>query len=242
MPPYFFSKAKLLEHLKQSMSSQGGAHILALGLLLAVGSLGVAEAAARAGAHLAHRRAAAVQLASLTLPAAQTPDVPDATVWQGADLDGDGAPDFANPTGGAPRGHDAFGDGFFHASRDGGHRAHEGVDYDASPGQPVVAPISGYVSKIGFAYPGNTRLKYVEIDNPALKLTARALYVDPEVHEGDSVQLGQEIGTALSLQRRYPGITNHVHLEIAEAGRKIDAQSVILARRDDGAGLMAAMN
>jgi len=214
--------------------------VLALGLLLAVGSLGAAEAAARAGAHLAHRRAAAVQLASLTAPEA-APELPAPTTWEGADLDGDGAPDFANPTGGAPRGHDAFGDGFFHASRDGGHRAHEGVDYDAAPGQPVLAPISGYVSKIGFAYPGDTRLRYVEIENPALRITARALYVDPTVREGDSVQLGQSIGTALSLQRRYPGITNHVHLEIAEGGRKIDAQTVILARRGDG-GLMAAMN
>jgi hypothetical protein len=81
----------------------------------------------------------------------------------------------------------------------------------------------------------------VEIENPALKVTARALYVDPSVHEGDTVRLGEPIGTAVSLQRRYPGITNHVHLEIAEAGRKIDAQTVILAKRDDGA-LMAAMN
>jgi murein DD-endopeptidase MepM/ murein hydrolase activator NlpD len=243
MPPHLFSKATLVQHLKQGVASSGGAQILALGLLLAAGSLGAAEAAARVSTHLAQRRAAEAQLASLAAPpAGAAADAPAAITWQGADLDGDGAPDFANPTGGAPRGHDGFGDGFFQASRDGGRRAHEGVDYDSSPGQPVIAPISGYVSKIGFAYPGDTRLRYVEIDNPALKLTARAFYIDPAVHEGESVRLGQQIGTALSLQRRYPGITNHVHLEIAERGRKIDAQSVILARRDDGAGLMAAMN
>jgi murein DD-endopeptidase MepM/ murein hydrolase activator NlpD len=164
-----------------------------------------------------------------------------ASAWEGADLDGDGAPDFQNPTGGVPRGHDAFGDGFFHADRDGGRRPHEGVDYDAVPGQTVVAPIAGVITKIGFAYPGDTRLRYVEIENPVLRLTARALYLDPSVREGDTVRLGEPIGTALSLQRRYPGITNHVHLELAEAGRKIDAQTVILARNGDGAHL-AAMN
>jgi hypothetical protein len=104
-----------------------------------------------------------------------------------------------------------------------------------------VAPISGYVAKIGFAYPGNTRLRYIEIDNPALKLEARVFYVDPSVRVGEAVALGKPVGTALSLQRRYHGITNHVHLEVAEAGRKIDAQTVILARGPD-TGLMAAMN
>jgi peptidoglycan LD-endopeptidase LytH len=81
----------------------------------------------------------------------------------------------------------------------------------------------------------------VEIDNPALKLEARVLYVDPRVAVGDTVALGRPIGTAHSLQVRYPGITNHIHLEIAEGSRKIDAQTVILARRSD-AGVMAAMN
>jgi murein DD-endopeptidase MepM/ murein hydrolase activator NlpD len=79
-------------------------------------------------------------------------------VWEGADVDGDGAPDFANPTGRPMREHDAYGEGEFGASRDGGARRHEGVDYDATPGQAVVAPISGFVSKIGYAYAGDMDL------------------------------------------------------------------------------------
>jgi murein DD-endopeptidase MepM/ murein hydrolase activator NlpD len=212
--------------------------MLGLAVVLAVGSLGVADAA---GLTASLRRAPEpARLTALTLPA-PPPPAPAGPAWEGRDIDGDGAPDFANPTGEAPRGHDAFGYGYFHASRDGGARAHEGVDYDSSPGQTVVAPISGYVSKIGFAYPGDTRLRYVEIENPALHLEARVFYVDPSVAVGDTVALGKPIGTALSLQRRYRGITNHVHLEIAEAGRRIDAETVILARRNDS-GLMAAMN
>lgn len=226
------------------MDPSGRGPVLVMAAAIAVGSLGAAEAAALTGG-LRHDPApeASVQLAALTAPSMSDIAAPKAAgpAWEGVDLDGDGAPDFANPTGEPPRGHDAFGDGYFHAARDGGSRAHEGVDYDARPGQTVVAPISGYVAKIGFAYPGNTRLRYIEIDNPALKLEARVFYVDPSVRVGEAVALGKPVGTALSLQRRYHGITNHVHLEVAEAGRKIDAQTVILARGPD-TGLMAAMN
>lgn len=211
--------------------------MVALGV--AAGSLGIAEAAVQA-----HRAdfvpVVVAQLTSAPAPATPVDLGPPPAAWEGRDIDGDGAPDFANPTGGEPRGHDAYGDGYFHASRDGGARAHEGVDYDSQAGQPVAAPISGYVSKIGYAYPGDERFKYVEIDNPALHLQARVFYVNPKVEIGQSVELGHSIGTAHSLQARYGGITDHIHLEIAERGRKIDAQSVILARA--GSGRMTAMN
>ncbi|MGA0607681.1 M23 family metallopeptidase [Phenylobacterium sp. VNQ135] len=152
-------------------------------------------------------------------------------VWQGADVDGDGQADFANPTGNEPREHDAYGSGQFGASRDGGVRRHEGVDFIADAGQAVVAPISGYVTKIGYAYAGDGNLKFVEITNPALNLEARAFYVDPDVEVGDTVHVGQPIGEAHTLQRKYPGgMTNHVHLELVDKrGRRIDATNVITA-------------
>lgn len=169
-------------------------------------------------------------LAGIT-PAKPKPRPVMVLVWKGADIDGDGASDFANPTGAAPRGHDDFGDGFFGARRDGGSRAHEGVDYVAKAGQAVHAPMSGYVTKIGYAYAGDTDLKFVEITNPALAYAARAFYVNPDVEVGASVRLGDVIGKVESLQSHYPGITDHVHLEIlAPGGDRVNAAGLISSR------------
>jgi murein DD-endopeptidase MepM/ murein hydrolase activator NlpD len=153
-------------------------------------------------------------------------------IWRGADVDGDGAADFVNPTGKAPRTEDAYGYGRFGASRDGGVREHEGVDWTAEAGQPVVAPISGYVTKIGFAYAGDQDLKYVEVTNPALGYVARIFYVDPAVEVGQAVRLGESVGTAHSLQAKYPGgMTDHVHMELAGPDHtRFDSTQVLTAR------------
>jgi murein DD-endopeptidase MepM/ murein hydrolase activator NlpD len=206
--------------------------VLTAALGAAVISLGLAEAAAHAEEINRHFAVSGAAFTSGPPPAHFV--VRERLVWEGADLDGDGQADIANPTGQAPRQIDAYGEGRFHASRDGGEREHEGVDYVATPGQTVEAPISGYVAKIGYAYPDDTSLRYVEIDNPALHLTARVLYVDPKVQVGDTVAVGHPIGQAHSLQQRYPlGITDHIHLEIADRrGRKLDAETLIVARTE----------
>ena len=150
-------------------------------------------------------------------------------VWEGADVDHDGKADFANPTGKEPRAQDAYGEGEFGASRDGGVRKHEGVDFCADAGQPVVAPISGYITKIGYAYPGDQQLKFIEITNPALRYAARVFYVDPQVEVGQTVAVGARLGSAHTLQMKYPGgMTNHVHLEVMDPrGARFNAASVI---------------
>lgn len=152
--------------------------------------------------------------------------------WTGQDIDGDGAADIANPTLHAPRGVDAYGSGAFKASRDGGERQHQGVDYVAAAGQAVWAPISGLVTRIGYAYGDDPGLRYVEIENPALKISARVFYVAPEVQVGQVVRLGTPIGIAQTLQARYPGgIVDHVHLELGDAaGHKLDAATLIQQR------------
>jgi len=209
-------------------------NVTAVAVSGAILSLCVAAAAVHAQTQAPGQQVPKAELTSG--PAPQKLQLVERTVWQGADLDGDGQPDIADPTGQAPRGDDAYGDGRFHAPRDGGARRHEGVDYVATPGQAVEAPISGYVAKIGFAYRNESTLRYVEIENPALHMTARVFYVNPDVAVGDTVAVGRPIGHAQSLARRYPrGITNHVHLELADArGHKLNAETLITAQLETG--------
>lgn len=175
--------------------------------------LGCAVAAPVAGQPVsgghAVRRATAVRAPAPT---------PEAAMSRGADVDGDGAADFANPTGEPLREVDAFGSGAFLASRDGGSRDHAGADFLDRPGEAVAAPISGYVTKIGFAYAGDAELRYVELTNRAIGYVARVFYLTPSVEVGQAVRLGSPIGAALSLQGRYPGIEDHVHVETTEIG------------------------
>jgi murein DD-endopeptidase MepM/ murein hydrolase activator NlpD len=197
--------------------------------VLAVICAGAAAAAPLSQPETRATVASAVQQAVATV--APEPQPEPQRVWEGADVDGDGHADFANPTGQDVRGHDAYGEGEFGVSRDGGSRKHEGVDFKADAGQDVEAPISGYVTKIGYAYPGDQTLKFVEITNPALRYAARVFYVNPTVEVGDSVAIGHPIGTAHSLQKKYPGgMTNHVHLEILDRPEhRINAARMITA-------------
>ena len=144
-------------------------------------------------------------------------------------------PDIADPTGQAPRGDDRYGEGRFHAARDGGPAATKASTTSPRAGQSVEAPISGYVAKIGFAYKNESTLRYVEIENPALHMSARVFYVNPDVAVGDTVAVGRSIGHAQSLARRYRGITDHVHLELEDGrGRKLDAETLITAQLETG--------
>jgi peptidoglycan LD-endopeptidase LytH len=141
-------------------------------------------------------------------------------IWA-VDKDGDGVTDYYNPTHGAVRGDDAFGSGHFGASRDAGKREHEGVDYVIPPGAAVHSPISGEVARLGYAYRGDGGYRVVEIVNSETKVKARVLYVAPSVEVGDVIVAGQEIGTAQDLNTRYPGITNHVHVELRDRQQQL---------------------
>lgn len=145
------------------------------------------------------------------------------------DIDGDGQPDIANPTGHEVRAADAYGSGAFGASRAHGRRLHKGVDYVSEAGELVRAPITGTVTRLGYAYRGDLRFQYVEVTNERDGRTARILYVGPEVVDGQSVTAGDPIGVAQNLSLRYAaGITNHVHVEIADDhGRRLNADSIL---------------
>lgn len=201
---------------------------------LIVGTAAIAAPVVESGGF---RLAKAEMVNTAQANAKATPAQVQRLVWDGADVDGDGTADFANPTGHDERGVDAYGEGRFGARRDGGSRRHEGADFVADAGQPVLAPISGYVTKIGYAYADDHQLRFVEITNPALHYAARVFYIDPAVAEGDTVAMGKPIGRTHSLQAKYPGgMTDHVHLEIINTkGVRVDPGRMLTARWELGA-------
>lgn len=117
-----------------------------------------------------------------------------------------------NPTGGAIRGRDNHGEGHFGASRKYG--PHVGADYSGTGGQDVLAVTDGTI-RIGHPYAEDLSFKYLAITTSD-GITARMLYVLPAVgiHNGSDVAAGQPVGTLQSLQALFPGITDHVHVDI----------------------------
>lgn len=120
-----------------------------------------------------------------------------------------------------PRGDDAWGNGAFGADRGG--RSHRGVDLLASAGDPVFAPIDGDIVRRARPYDDDD-----ELDGLLLRGTGawagmeiKLFYIEPARCVGPVVA-GDIIGRLQSLQRRYPGIPDHLHLEIIKDGRHVN--------------------
>jgi hypothetical protein len=141
---------------------------------------------------------------------------------------------FASPTGGAVRGEDTYGSGSFHASRANGKRLHLGTDFVAAPGAVIASPISGTVTKLGYAYRNDSELRVVTIQNQLTGYSTRVMYVDPAVTLGQELGVGYPVGKAQDLTVRYPkGITNHVHVEMTNPeGITIDPEMMLKTRPD----------
>jgi peptidoglycan LD-endopeptidase LytH len=126
-----------------------------------------------------------------------------------------------SPTGLGPRGNDPWGSGHFGAPRDGGKRRHAGDDSRATVGAPVRAPVAGRVRRIEESYEDRKGLLFVEIDAGCGRVV-QVHYVKPSVRVGDLVVAGDEIGFAQSLQSRYPGILDHLHIVVLINGKRVD--------------------
>lgn len=111
------------------------------------------------------------------------------------------------------RGSDAWGSGAFGASRDNGKRKHKGVDFLCAPETKILSPVKGKVIKLGYPYEDNLAYRYIRIKTPD-NYSVDLFYVDPWVNLGDEVVVGQVVGVSQSLQDRYKGIPDHVHLQI----------------------------
>ncbi len=133
---------------------------------------------------------------------------------------------FMSPTSHGVRGDDSYGSGAYGASRAKGKRHHNGVDYVSTPGEAVVSPLSGTITKVGYPY-RRSKLRFVEITS-ATGYVTRVMYVSPAVALGQSIVAGESLGKAQDLSKRYRGITNHVHVEMRDAlGRTVDPVTVL---------------
>lgn len=123
---------------------------------------------------------------------------------------------------------DKWGAGHFGASR--GTRKHNGIDIVATLGQNVLSPIEGKI--VRKSHPYATDLSYsgvlIEGINQYFGLTIKIFYISPTVSlVGKNVKAGDIIGKVQSLLTKFPGITNHIHLEIMKNGTKIDPKTLL---------------
>lgn len=121
------------------------------------------------------------------------------------------------------RGADSWGDGSFGASRGGGKRSHKGIDYCIDPGDEVLAPSKGTVTKLGYPYAkkpsDKTTYRYVEITDYS-GFRHRVFYIDPVVNTGLHIEEGSVIGIAQDIAAKYSTphkvMKNHCHYEILD--------------------------
>ncbi|NWI90654.1 MIM1 protein, partial [Pitta sordida] len=119
------------------------------------------------------------------------------------------------------RGCDKYGCGNFGAHRHGGKERHGGVDVICRDGATVYAPFSGQLSgPIRFFHNGNAIDDGVQIQGSGNSFPLSSLpgycvklvCIHPFKYHGQ-VRRGQQLGRMLPMQKVFPGITSHIHVE-----------------------------
>ena len=111
---------------------------------------------------------------------------------------------------------DPYGSGQFGAPRDHHSRNHRGLDIVANPGDAVLSPIDGDVVREAIPYAPFSGL-LIEGTGVYAGYTVKLFYV--EARACGRVAAGTSIGHVQNLQWKYPGITNHIHMEVRFQGR-----------------------
>ncbi|NXG18985.1 MIM1 protein, partial [Grallaria varia] len=121
------------------------------------------------------------------------------------------------------RGCDRYGCGAFGADRHSGKEKHAGVDVICRDGATVYAPFSGQLSgPIRFFHNGNAIDDGVQIRGPCLLTSlplpslpgycVKLVCIHPIRYQGQ-IRRGQRLGKMLPMQRVFPGIVSHIHVE-----------------------------
>lgn len=131
---------------------------------------------------------------------------------------------------------DSGGSGYFGASRVKNIKGiktrykHEGVDYLVTPGMEIYSPVTGRIKRLAYPYADKS---YEGIVLEAKRLSLKIFYI--KVHQelvGRIVQLGQNIGIAQDISKRYPeyNIKPHIHVQVI----KCDPEILIARRNPNG--------
>lgn len=121
---------------------------------------------------------------------------------------------------------DAYGSGQYGSSRDAGVRTHNGIDIIVAPGEKIYSPIKGNIVRQAMPYRNDPNYKGIvlkgieEWDGYELKI----FYVEG-LFSGRANETA-EMGFAQNLTLKYPGITNHIHVEVKYQGSQVDPFSI----------------
>jgi murein DD-endopeptidase MepM/ murein hydrolase activator NlpD len=132
---------------------------------------------------------------------------------------------WANPTRGGVRPYygEAGYDGMGYVS----FASHHGEDYMSTPGQAVYAAMSGRVVSLANPYsdwPALHGILIIASDGTACYL----FYMNAlQGTVGSIVRAGDSVGIAQSLQEKYPGIIEHIHVQIIRSGTFLDLVNLI---------------
>jgi murein DD-endopeptidase MepM/ murein hydrolase activator NlpD len=113
---------------------------------------------------------------------------------------------------------DPYGSGQFGAPRDHHSRQHNGLDVVANPGDTVLSPIEGDVVREAIPYAPFTGL-LIEGAGAYAGYSVKLFYV--EAYGCGRVRAGMPLGHVQDLQHKYPGITNHIHMEVRYKGKLV---------------------
>lgn len=122
-------------------------------------------------------------------------------------------------TSGGSRGEDRFGSGQFGASRDHARRTHQGLDLVARAGEIIYSPMDGNIIREAIPYASDPSYRGLVIQGTDLwdGYEVKVFYMNGFL--SGPVIARQPIGRAQDLSRRYPGISNHIHVEVRLRGR-----------------------
>uniref|UniRef100_A0A3Q1FRD1 Leukocyte cell derived chemotaxin 2 n=1 Tax=Acanthochromis polyacanthus TaxID=80966 RepID=A0A3Q1FRD1_9TELE len=97
-------------------------------------------------------------------------------------------------------------------------RVHQGLDIECRDGSTVYAPFDVTLDRKVIVYNDPENLKTAINEGIQMRgegLCFKLFYVRPDRTSG-TVRKGERIGTMLPMQRVYPGITSHVHVQMCD--------------------------